>query len=55
VIHTKYKIWVLYLGGGFLCLKDILEEFILELEMQNYSQRTIKAYRNSNLMMFTLY
>ena len=34
-------------------LKDVLEEFILELEMQNYSPRTIKAYRNNNLLMFT--
>ncbi|MDQ0459002.1 phage integrase SAM-like domain-containing protein [Clostridium sardiniense] len=36
-----------------MCLKDVLEEFILELEMQNYSPRTIKAYRNNNLLMFT--
>lgn len=34
-------------------LKDILEEFILELEIQNYSPRTMKGYRNNNLLMFT--
>ena len=37
----------------FLLLKDILEEFILELQIQNYSQRTIKSYKNNNLLMFT--
>jgi len=36
-----------------LLLKDILEEFILELQIQNYSPRTIKSYRNNNLLMFT--
>ncbi|MBS6006509.1 MAG: hypothetical protein KIB43_06075 [Clostridium baratii] len=36
-----------------MCLKDVLEEFILELEKQNYSPRTIKAYRNNNLLMIT--
>ncbi|NOW05933.1 hypothetical protein OD350_18035 [Clostridium beijerinckii] len=34
-------------------LKDLLEEFILELQMQNYSPRTIKSYKNNNLLMFT--
>lgn len=34
-------------------LKDIVEEFILELQIQNYSPRTIKGYRNNNLLMFT--
>lgn len=36
-----------------MLLKDILEEFILELQIQNYSPRTIKGYRNNNLLMFT--
>lgn len=36
-----------------MLLKDILEEFILELQIQNYSPRTIKSYRNNNLLMFT--
>jgi len=36
-----------------LLLKDILEEFILELQVENYSPRTIKGYRNNNLLMFT--
>ncbi|MFW2487135.1 hypothetical protein ACN077_01040 [Clostridium chromiireducens] len=36
-----------------MLLKDILEEFILELEIQNYSPRTLKSYRNNNLLMFT--
>lgn len=34
-------------------LKDIVEEFVLELQIQNYSPRTIKGYRNNNLLMFT--
>lgn len=37
----------------FLLLKDLLEEFILELQIQNYSPRTIKSYKNNNLLMFT--
>ena len=37
----------------FLLLKDILEEFVLELQIQNYSPRTIKSYRNNNLLIFT--
>jgi len=36
-----------------LLLKDLLEEFILELQIQNYSPRTIKSYKNNNLLMFT--
>ena len=36
-----------------MLLKDILEEFILELEIQNYSPRTMKGYKNNNLLMFT--
>ncbi|AGF58220.1 integrase/recombinase XerD [Clostridium saccharoperbutylacetonicum] len=36
-----------------MLLKDLLEEFILELQIQNYSPRTIKSYRNNNLLMFT--
>ncbi|OOM74436.1 tyrosine recombinase XerD [Clostridium puniceum] len=36
-----------------MLLNNILEEFILELQIQNYSQRTIKSYKNNNLLMFT--
>lgn len=36
-----------------MVLKDIVEEFVLELQIQNYSPRTIKGYRNNNLLMFT--
>ena len=36
-----------------MCLRDVLEEFILELEMQNYSPRRVKSYRNNNMLMFT--
>ena len=36
-----------------MLLKDILEEFILELQIQNYSPLTIKSYKNNNLLMFT--
>lgn len=33
-------------------LNDILEEFILELTIRNYTERTIKGYRNNNLRFF---
>lgn len=36
-----------------MLLNDILEEFLVELEIQNYSPRTIKTYRNNNLLLFT--
>lgn len=36
-----------------MLLKDFLEEFILELQIKNYSQRTLKSYRNNNLLMFS--
>lgn len=36
-----------------MLLKDLLSEYILELELQNYSIRTIKSYRNNNLLFFT--
>jgi len=36
-----------------LLLKDLLKEFILELEIRNYSPRTLKSYKNNNLLMFT--
>jgi integrase/recombinase XerD len=37
----------------FLLLNNILEEFILELQIQNYSPPTMKGYKNNNLLMFT--
>lgn len=36
-----------------MLLKDLLKEFILELEIRNYSIRTLKSYKNNNLLMFT--
>ncbi|MGG5462583.1 tyrosine-type recombinase/integrase [Clostridium sp. B9] len=36
-----------------MLLKDILEEFLLELEIRNYSKRTLKSYKNNNLLFFT--
>ncbi|MFT8349501.1 tyrosine-type recombinase/integrase [Clostridium saccharoperbutylacetonicum] len=36
-----------------MLLEDLLKEFILELEIRNYSKRTLKGYRNNNLLMFT--
>lgn len=36
-----------------MLLKQLLKEFILDLEIRNYSKRTIKGYRNNNLLMFT--
>lgn len=32
-----------------MLLKDLLDEFVLELEIQNYSFRTIKTYKGKNL------
>ncbi|OOM76606.1 tyrosine-type recombinase/integrase [Clostridium sp. BL-8] len=32
-----------------MLLKDLLEEFVLELEIQNYSSKTIQTYRSKNL------
>lgn len=34
-------------------LKDVLEEFLLELEIRNYSKRTLKSYKNNNRLFFT--
>lgn len=39
--------------GLFLLLKNLLEEFLLELEIKNYSKRTLKSYRNNNLLFIT--
>lgn len=36
----------------FLLLKQLLEEFILELQIRNYSMRTLKSYKNNNLLLF---
>lgn len=36
-----------------MLLKELLKEFILELEIKNYSKRTLKSYKNNNLLMFT--
>lgn len=36
-----------------MLLKDVLEEFLLELEIRNYSKRTLKSYKNNNLLFFT--
>jgi len=33
----------------FLLLKDLLDEFVLELEIQNYSPNTIRTYKSKNL------
>jgi len=36
--------------GGFFCmnLEDIYKEFLYDLEIKNYSPRTIKGYKNNN-------
>ncbi|GEP65226.1 integrase [Clostridium beijerinckii] len=36
-----------------MLLRDLLKEFILELEIRNYSKRTLKGYKNNNSLMFT--
>ena len=38
-----------------MLLEDVLNEFMLELELQNYSDRTIKSYRNNNYLSFTYF
>lgn len=35
-----------------MLLKLLLKEFILEVEIKNYSKRTLKSYRNNNLLFF---
>lgn len=40
-------------GSLFLLLKNILNEFLLELEIKNYSKRTLKSYKNNNLLFIT--
>lgn len=35
-----------------MLIKDILKEFIFELEIKKYSPRTIKSYRNNNALFF---
>ncbi|GKX66008.1 tyrosine-type recombinase/integrase [Inconstantimicrobium mannanitabidum] len=36
-----------------MLLKDLLKEFYLELEIKNYSVRTLKSYNNNNLLLLT--
>lgn len=36
----------------FLLLEELLEEFIYNLQIENYSVRTIKGYKNNNLRFF---
>ena len=33
-------------------LKDALKEYLFECELKNYSQKTLKGYRNNNLYLF---
>jgi hypothetical protein len=36
----------------FLLLQDILEEYLYHIQVQNYSHRTAKGYKNNNLAYF---
>ncbi|CAI3673271.1 integrase/recombinase XerD [Clostridium neonatale] len=36
-----------------MLLEQLLSEFILELEIREYSKRTLKGYKNNNLLLFT--
>lgn len=36
-----------------MLLEQLLNEFILELEIKSYSKRTLKGYKNNNLLLFT--
>jgi integrase/recombinase XerD len=35
-------------GGFFVFLEDVYKEFLYDLEIKNYSPRTIKGYKNNN-------
>ena len=37
----------------FLLLRELLEEFILELQIKDYSKRTLKMYKNNNKLCIT--
>ena len=37
----------------FKKLTDALKEFLLEIEIKNYTKRTIKTYKNNNLLFIT--
>lgn len=37
---------------SFLLLSDVLQEYIYHIQVQNFSHRTIKGYRNNNLAFF---
>lgn len=39
------------IGGIFLLLKAVLNEFIYECKIRNLSPRTIKSYHNGNNLM----
>ena len=41
-----------FIGGVFVLLEDILEEFIYDCKIKNFWERTIKGYRNNNLKFF---
>lgn len=49
--NTSFKF---NLGGVFLLFEDALEEFLMELEIKNYSKKTIVGYKfnNKQLMNF---
>lgn len=38
-----------YAGGDLLYLKDVIKEFLYHIDIQNYSKRTQKGYKNNNL------
>jgi len=43
---------ILCKGVLFVYLKDLFKEFDYELQVKNYSVRTVKSYRNNNLKFF---
>ena len=36
-----------------LLLENLLNEYLLEIQLQNYSDRTLKSVRNNNLLFFS--
>ena len=44
---------VIDFGGVFLLLEDLLKEYRYDMQVRNYSQRTIKTCYNSSLKFFT--
>ena len=50
-INVDEHLWI---GGFLLLIKDLLKEFTFDLQIKNYSKRTIETY-NYNVSQFIYY